>query len=272
MCVLCLFLTFLHLIFLVSGYERLAKLLLRIERRLPSLTVMVSLFVMMFDGEHAILTENVIMQLVSEAEVQTRLQQSSDHSANHLAFGSTVTNAADLGFAGPVSIQNPDVMGLIFSLLRYCDSPLRLAVVRLFVCLVKEHTLNQSYACASGLLDAALDLFPRFASEILLQRNLIALIEHAGTHALSVKQLKRFFSLMKSVNSLDHVDSDEVAGDSSTASSAATASSRVVVLSRPWYNPLLLQALQNMKSNDRQSSFFYFDGACESCMLLLLNL
>jgi hypothetical protein len=190
--------------------------LLRVEPQGPSITQFALLFVMMFDGEHVTSSSQALNQLVTEASIE---------------------NSEPLSFN--VAIQNPDVMNVIFALLAHSTPSLRTAVVRLFVSLMDRHTLNQSYACAAGLVDAALDLFPSFPAETRLQRSLIALIERVGAHSMSVKQLKRYFSLMKSTN-----------GDEKGRS----------VLSRPWYNPLLLTALQNMKCKDRPSSFFFFDG------------
>ena len=278
----------------LAGYERLQALLLRNQRQAPTDKLFTSLFALLFDGNHVIGSVASLQLADSEYAAQNVLHASAaspalddsaaEANANASSAAAAAAESASLHPLASVAafgavIQNPDVMSLIFSLLRHCGAALRLVVVRQFVRMMDRNTLNQSYACTAGLVDAALDIFPRVATEVALQRALIALIECVGTHALSVKQLKRFIGLMKSHTEAEGTGAsasasgaakgrrasegeDIAAADAAAADAAATSAHAVAhaVTSRPWYNPLLLAALQNMKCKDRPASFFYFDG------------
>jgi hypothetical protein len=130
-------------------------------------------------------------------------------------------------------MENPEVVLLVMALAPFAASDVRLRVIESVLSMLTKSTLNLSCACEVGLADVVLDVFPLVSEEV-VQQQLIQVLQTLGTHSLTVKQLKRFFGLMK----VDPKDS-----------------------SRPHYNPWLLDALQNMKCKDRPANFFYFDGS-----------
>ena len=115
----------------------------------------------------------------------------------------------------------------MFYIIRLCDVEQQLKFYDIFVSIVSKSTLNQSNCCKAHLPDLLLSLFstlPRYDIQLanyaqnndqlsysdevkssdqnaeekdVLKKRAIQLIEILGTHSISVKQLKKFFALMK---------------------------------------------------------------------------
>lgn len=212
------------------GYDLLADLLLRAEQNKPSREVYASLFDMLVDGDFFI-------QLgpMSSLTSNCNLEKDGESSGKYL-------------------IKNPDVITMMFSrqLLLKAEHALQSEIFDAFTNIVAKSALNQSYCCRVNLIDALLDLFPSLPQNLpeqkeeqSLAKKTIDLIKLLGTHSISVKQLKRFFSLMKSRTLLRP---------------GTEPGKTMPILVRPSYGPLLLDAIARMTEKEGPTNFFFFDG------------
>ena len=108
----------------------------------------------------------------------------------------------------------------------------------------------------------------------ILKRKAIQLMQIVGTHSLTVKQLKRFFSLMKSTKLVvDVVPGVTVPANGSASSQLPSSNSSSSMTSgsgetgpvtsietRCPYNADLLEAIEQMTMKEGPNNFFYFDG------------
>jgi hypothetical protein len=217
------------------GYETLAECLLKAEQYQPSRPLYAALFDMLVDGNFRLRRYDIRRRGAGYDE-------------------DTILPLDDEHFPKAI-IQNPDVIGLIFSpsLLLNSELSQQADIFTVFTAVVARSSLNQSFCCRSHLIDSLLDLFPFLQliprqgessrggaykafgshsrapssnmlpplmeeslptspsgptppppphdyekSEHVLAKKTIELIKVLGTHSITVKQLKRFFGLMKS--------------------------------------------------------------------------
>lgn len=150
------------------------------------------------------------------------------------------------------TIKNPAIIPLLFKLCNYCDESFISEFVNVFVSITEKNISNQNSCYTAHLMEILLEMVDKIGNkptqeDILingsgrLRDNLIYLIEILGKHSITVKELKKFFSLLKE--------------------KSKNATSSIL--------PHLLKALQAMTHNDPEA-FFDFDGHSSGLKLPIL--
>lgn len=207
------------------GYDYLGELLLRAEHSVPSRELFDALFCMLLETEWP----------PEEA-------------------------------GGYYLIKNQGVLNLMLQLLAKCKLDHQLEFLDTLTSLVEQCPLNQTFCCKAHVIDSLLELFrtlqkTRESGDAegkldTLQKKVIDLIKLLGTYSISVKQLKRFFGLLKNQTAKLHLPSEGFSDESTPT-----------IELRPTYGPQLLRAIEEMTQKDGPANFFYLDGICSGLEL-----
>ena len=162
---------------------------------------------------------------------------------NNILFDILVDNNFDIN--NRYTIQNPDVIALIFKLVLLVPIKLADEMIEKFSSIVRKSPRNQSICCDKELIYSILNIIQDLKRDIPTLTALVGLLEMLGSHSITVKELKKQFLLMKSEP-----------GDF-----------------RPLAQSRLLKALQFMALSRGKSpmSFFDFDGNSSSLTLPLID-
>ena len=192
-------------------------------------------------------------------------------------------------------IVNADVLVILFSRQRFlrCSPSHQMDLLTLFHTVIGLSPFSAALATRVSLIDLLLDLFPHFPPLLqdqpekdTMQQRAIALIQLLGQYSITVKQLKRFLSLLRSqtvqlqpeqLSTYSvHLQPSRVVSPSSSAPSSVAASASassatsprssptppegVGVQMRPFYTVAALEALEAMSAREGPDNFLLFDG------------
>lgn len=96
-------------------------------------------------------------------------------------------------------IQNPEVVPVLFRLFPHMHSTSRHALLEAFLNIVQRSTLNQSLCCDQSLIFDLLGLIPGVQDDEEQAKQISSLITILGSFSITVRELKRLVSLLKSV-------------------------------------------------------------------------
>lgn len=118
---------------------------------------------------------------------------------------------ADSGFSvdNNFQIRNGDVAVLLFMIFNHFELDDQNHLISTFIRIVRKSSYNKTYCCSINLVGKLLDLVPKIANEdiqgtintplgLCILARIIHLIELLGAHNITVSELKKFFSLLKS--------------------------------------------------------------------------
>eukprot|EP00002_Diphylleia_rotans_P004599 TRINITY_DN1344_c0_g1_i18.p1 TRINITY_DN1344_c0_g1~~TRINITY_DN1344_c0_g1_i18.p1 ORF type:complete len:2961 (-),score=451.21 TRINITY_DN1344_c0_g1_i18:57-8939(-) len=134
--------------------------------------------------------------------------------------------------------QNPDVITLIFDIIKNLHVEMQYNYVGQFVECVKTCAINRDHCCKIGIIHVLLSWIPDVRDRLLLER-ITQLVGILGMHSMTVHEIKMFFLILKSTP----------AGF------------------RPRCTPFMLNAMKVMSSKDGPDSFLEFDGKSSALVL-----
>src|SRR5690606_18254351 len=103
------------------------------------------------------------------------------------------------------TIKNPQIIPLMFKLCLHCDESFVSEFINIFVAITENNISNQNSCYTAHLMDILLEMVPKYetSKSIMIQGserlrdNIIYFVEILGKHSITVKELKKFFSLLK---------------------------------------------------------------------------
>ena len=98
---------------------------------------------------------------------------------------------------GQGTIQNADVIPLMFGLLPSFKQREKDRLIDEFTKIIEKCPLNQSLCCSKHLIYTLLEIITEYKDNDQMLGKLIALMELLGAHSISVKELKRMFFLLR---------------------------------------------------------------------------
>jgi hypothetical protein len=96
-------------------------------------------------------------------------------------------------------IQNPEVVPVLFRLFPHMHPSSRHALLEAFLSIVQRSTLNQSLCCDQSLIFDLLGLIPGLQDDEEQAKQISSLVTILGSFSITVRELKRLVSLLKSV-------------------------------------------------------------------------
>ncbi|EGG24619.1 BEACH domain-containing protein [Cavenderia fasciculata] len=95
-------------------------------------------------------------------------------------------------------IQNSDAALLLFSLLKYFSEPLQHKILDTFTPIVLKCTTNQSVCCNCHLIYHLLETINEKNNQTMgVTTKILVLVQNLGDHSVSVRELKKLFTLLK---------------------------------------------------------------------------